>query len=68
MDTTTNPCDPFTPVRCVSDRYDADGGVYQDEANFRDMCKACFGEAPRLRAGADGWHDDIGLVLVAASA
>lgn len=61
---TTNPCDPFLPVRCVSDRYDPDGGVYATEADFCEMCEACFGEAPRLRTRSDGWHDDQGLVLV----
>jgi hypothetical protein len=53
-------------VRCVSDSYDAQGGIYDSPQDFYMMCLACFDEGPELVLHEDGWHDDDGLVLVRA--
>jgi hypothetical protein len=53
-------------LRCVSDRYDADGAAYASVDEFLAMCRSVFGEAPELTRQADGWHDDRGPVLVSA--
>jgi len=51
---------------CISDRYDRDGSTYTDVADFLAMCVEAFGAAPALHVRHDGWHDDVGLVLVEA--
>ena len=49
--------------RCVSDRYDSEGGTYT-LPEFIAMCMECFGEAPELIPNAAGtYNDDRGVVL-----
>lgn len=51
-------------LRCVSDRYDREGGTYDSAEDFLAMCEAAFGERPELRQLGDEWHDAEGCVLV----
>tara|TARA_R110002020_G_scaffold379809_2_gene591064 strand:+ start:754 stop:1083 length:330 start_codon:yes stop_codon:yes gene_type:complete len=54
-------------VRCVSDRYDADGSTpYDSPHDFVAMVASVFGQDVDLALRADGWHDSRGLVLVHA--
>ncbi len=52
-----------TPLRCVSDTYDQDGGTYDDVADFLRMCDACFGERPDLTEHSGSWYEGGTLVL-----
>lgn len=52
-------------LRCVSDRYDREGGIYDDVDDFYRMCAQVFGELPELtQVGPWRWHDAHGAVLV----
>lgn len=55
----------MTKLQCVSDRFDRDGGIYDDLADFQAMCESCFGESPTLNQDIDGQvYVDGELVLV----
>lgn len=46
-------------LRCVNDRYDADGSIpYLNLDDFLTMCLECFGDEPELREEADGSYTD----------
>ena len=48
--------------RCLSDRYESGKcPPYATVAEFREMCRECFGEAPELTERADGcYYDETG--------
>lgn len=51
-------------IKCVSDRFDRDGGTYESVSEFLAMCSECFGEVPHLIQDGDEWSDEGGVVLV----
>ena len=51
-------------IKCVSDRFDRDGGTYESVSEFLAMCSECCGEVPHLIRDGDEWSDEGGVVLV----
>ena len=48
---------------CVSDRYDNQAQTYTIN-EFRAMCLACFGTAPKLSYDGQVWRDSDGTVVL----
>lgn len=57
MDRALRGAENTTPVRCVSDDYDQDGGTYDSVEDFLSMCATCFGERPELREVDGSWYE-----------
>lgn len=61
---------PTNRVRCVSDRYDANGATYDNVHEFSKMCRDIFDDIPLLveRNGPRGfgWYEGDVLILVRA--
>lgn len=51
---------------CTNDRYCATTEMFESVEEFADMCRACFGEAPALRArnGGAEYIDKSGAVVL----
>ena len=49
---------------CTNADYTPVAELYASVAEFLDMCRACFGAAPNLRADGLDYRDDSGAIVL----